>query len=591
MTTHFKPANTAVQEVKPWGLEKETKPLPLFYPNPEYAVIMVMAGDDEVLGPYVSRDINQMGKGVCGGKEVSVLALVDGFTKGETKLLEITNGEICELGTLAGVDTGDPRPLAEFLTLALSSYSAETKIALGFWGHGEGVFGDIDPYENLIPDALLEMPLGTKLTETMFLENYLAEPTPFKPFVSKAMLPDATSGGVLTNRELNSALAVAFSRSGRTEPVEMIFFDTCLNGSAEVYTELRRYARCFAGSSLSMPGSGWNYTWFLQMTRRYKPKDAKAWGKMAIDAFDRTYDQSLFPFPAHLVAMSTEGNFVPKLREVVERIQELGNGAELVGKTLGVLEAVGEDESVDLYSMVKAIRAASGDEDLRTRCSEFLDAYERDLIAMSKDPGDGQVLAGLTVWLPRLGDNRKVESYYRSLMFHKETGWLDVVEPLLQKKVVEKPKAFVVLSVLGLKLKKERQIRETEITTEADGGQTLLLHIPQGSEMLAGSLCEGEYEFAGVNNVALSSRKDILKFVEVAESLRRRDDEFSALSAVRDGDVVLGPESALKFARDLDKYEGIVYDEYPGLAKVYFLVKKLAVQAAKSSGVLLLGEE
>jgi hypothetical protein len=44
MTTHFQPANTAIQEMKPWELEAEVGRLAFFNPKAKYAVIAMMAG-------------------------------------------------------------------------------------------------------------------------------------------------------------------------------------------------------------------------------------------------------------------------------------------------------------------------------------------------------------------------------------------------------------------------------------------------------------------------------------------------------------------------------------------------------------------
>ena len=189
MTTHFRPANTSVQEMKPWELEAKPEKLKLSNPNARYAIIIVMGGDGN-LGNQVLPDLIEMETGIIGGDEISVVALADLGGEAGTAIIEVTADGRRVLRAMSSIDTGDPRPIASFLTLALNSYSKDTKIALGFWGHGAGVFGDLDPKENLLPEELLEMPLGTKLTEAMFLEHYLSEPVPIKGYINKGMLPD-----------------------------------------------------------------------------------------------------------------------------------------------------------------------------------------------------------------------------------------------------------------------------------------------------------------------------------------------------------------------------------------------------------------
>lgn len=498
MTTHFKPANTAIQEMKPWELETEPRRLGVSNPDATYAVVMVMAGDGN-LGHQVFPDLFEMSYGVCGGNEISVLALVDFGGRRGTAVLEVTETGQRTLEESASIDTGDPRPIAAFLTMALNSFSDKTRIALGFWGHGSGVFHDLDPKENLLPEELLQMPLGTPLTETMFLQHYLSEPEPIKGFMHRGMLPDESTGGILTNRELSSALTVAFSKTGRTEPVDLVFFDTCQNGAVEVYAELKRYCKVFVASCLTIPGIGWNYTWFLQMTRRIQPKNAEEWAVMAIEAYNKQYDQSLFPKPVQLVALRSETKLLEKFRAVAEALKEVSAAEyESLLRASAALYPIVYHESVDVCSLAVMLAREARKDVLSKAAVDFHNAYEETIVARSDPPNNGKYHSGLSVWCPRLGDQLSVAQYYQHLRFHKETGWFDAVKRLWMWEKEQKTLGLQFLTLHKPEFVEEREVRETSSEVPGYEGMFIQIRISEETKAWSGELKEGVYRIQGI---------------------------------------------------------------------------------------------
>lgn len=588
MTTHFRPANTSVQEMKPWELEAKPEKLKLSNPNARYAIIIVMGGDGN-LGNQVLPDLIEMETGIIGGDEISVVALADLGGEAGTAIIEVTADGRRVLRAMSSIDTGDPRPIASFLTLALNSYSKETKIALGFWGHGAGVFGDLDPKENLLPEELLEMPLGTKLTEAMFLEHYLSEPVPIKGYINKGMLPDESTGGILTNRELSSALTVAFSKIGRTEPVDLLFFDTCQNGAVEVYAEMKRYCKVFIASCLSIPGLGWNYTWFLQMTRRYLPDNADTWGRLAISAYDKAYDQTLFPQPVQLVALNSGSTILEKFRRVAEELKKLPpEDHERLLMASTALHPIVNNESVDVCMMAMMLSRTSGREELQKAAEEFFAAYQEAIVGISAPPNDGKPYSGLTIWCPRLGDKVSVGKYYQHLRFHKETGWFDTVRQLWGDKKVPRRKEVVFCSLVKPELVEEREVKETLIQPPGFGESHIAIHIPEEFQLWAGGLKEGIYRFEGSASMSFSSLEAGESFVKLLCSIRRKEPEFTPFEMALKHDLVLDCKFARRVRFELLKYEGIILDEFPDAIEAYAALRKLADRAA-DDGILLMG--
>ena len=360
-----------------------------------------MGGDGD-LGPQLYSDFWEMTKGVS--KDVALLALVDYQGDECSRVMEVTSTAVNPVFQLPEICTGDPRPVADFLARGLVSFGSETRFAIGFWGHGHGVFGDDDSEEIVVERGLRFGPLGGSL----LIEDG-----------DRSMLPDETSGNALTNREAGSALAVAFSRAGRTEPVDLLFFDTCLNGSVEVFTELERFAEVFVASSLLIDTAGWNYDLWLRITGEKKPETAEEWALLAVKVYEVVYSQS--DVPAHLVATRCGRGFVEAFGELVRALVSRGSSVErMVAEAAGRARSVFFEENRDLRDLVRWIGELPEDEEIRGLADRVLEVHSEAVVCAT---GSEEPLSGMTVWRPVGGDLKKVGSYYRELEFERVTGW------------------------------------------------------------------------------------------------------------------------------------------------------------------------
>ena len=244
------------------------------------------------------------------------------------------------------------------------------------------------------------------------------------------MLPDETSGNSLTNREAGSALAVAFSRARRRVPVDLLFFDTCLNGSVEVYAELERFARVFVASSLLIAGAGWHYELWLRIARDRPPETAEEWAHFAVKAYEVAYSQS--KEPAHLVATRCGAELVEAFAGLVEALSRLEpREAKRLVKEAGLRSAsVYYKENLDLRQLVRRVRGmaeADGLVEVREAAERFLGVQEEVLVSETAPKIGAEGLCGMTVWCPVYGDLEDVGRYYGGLEFCRRTGWGELV--------------------------------------------------------------------------------------------------------------------------------------------------------------------
>ena len=375
-------------------------------------VLLVMGGDDEDMDPQLYSDFWEMTKGVS--EDVALLALVDYRGDDCSRVMEVRPGSVDPVEQLAEICTGDPRPVADFLARGLVSFGEETRFAVGFWGHGNGVFEDFDSAEVVLDRGLRFGPLGFAGGEFMELIGSAQD---------RSMLPDETSGNALTNREAGSALAAAFSRAGRRVPVDLLFFDTCLNGSVEVYAELERFARVFVASSLLVDGAGWHYELWLRITRDRPPETAEEWAHLAVKAYEVVYSRA--EEPAHLVATRCGLGFVKAFGELVKALVSRGaRGKALVSEAARQARSVYYEENRDLGDLVRSVRKLTEDDEIKGLADRFLESHEEAVVSATEceDP-----LSGMTVWCPVGRDEEKVGRYYRGLEFERVTGWGELV--------------------------------------------------------------------------------------------------------------------------------------------------------------------
>ncbi len=387
-------------------------------PKAAYAVVIIVGGDSD-LAKQMAPDISEMVQGHDDRISVLLLLALPGVTG--AVVAETGPTGIRVLDQLNRVSTGDPQALSAFLARALVSYSRETRFALGFWGHGQGVYGDHDAREILLPAALIRQALPRRPRRRRR-----------RGINAMGMLPSKTSGDILTNREARSALAAAFARAERSEPMDIIFSDTCLNGSVEVYTELREFALAVIASSLLVSGDGWNYTYWLQTTARKMPANAEEWSRCALAAYSVEYPEG-GARRAQLAAFSTEVDLVKSFAKIVKALLEMDKD-----QSLALLAAAGcavppihYQSNLDLrYLVMNLMARTEPDSTLHKACSAFIDSYFEALIGLSHD-GDIK-LGGLTIWCPLDGDPQRVDRYYGKLQFAKKTKWFQLLKKMAQ---------------------------------------------------------------------------------------------------------------------------------------------------------------
>lgn len=243
------------------------------YTNNDWTVMVYLDGDNN-LESYGLFDMNEIEAARIAGSGIRVIVLLDrtpGFTASDgdwknTRLYEalqdpagnnntIISTRLTGMGLTATgneeLNMGDPNTLKNFVQFARQNYPA-SHYALILWNHGGG-------WKNDIEDG---------------------------PGPMKAVAWDDSSGGdCLTMPEMKSALQSALGG----EKLDVLGFDACLMGMAEVAYQLKDTADVLIASEEVEWAPGWDYSAFLESLciSQREPYD---FARSVIDTFAAFYN-------------------------------------------------------------------------------------------------------------------------------------------------------------------------------------------------------------------------------------------------------------------------------------------------------------
>lgn len=392
-------------------------------------VIVILFGGDNNLSPFVEEDLYEAAAGNRG--PFAVLALVDYADRGGAVIEWTPRTGRREVEALGEIDTGDPETLARFLARALVTYPPKTRLAIGFWDHGSGVFDEYDPNELLLArraGAIPPVPRHRRPRSFHARRLLLGAYRRSADVRARAMLHDDTNAGVLTNLEAGRMLAAAFARAGRSEKVDLLFSDTCLNGMVEVTEQLAPYAQVIVASEELEPGDGWEYHEWLGRMSAAPPADGVAWGRQAVEAFRAGYEGRPDQHPCTLAAFDAENGIARAFAAFVAAARPLGRaGFDRLQRARAMAQSFASaTDSYDLKDFMTLVRRQRGAPALRAAAEGVIAELRAARVANVALGSSVQRAGGLAFWFPasRRSFETTIETYAR-LDFAQRTGWAD----------------------------------------------------------------------------------------------------------------------------------------------------------------------
>ncbi len=417
------------QEVKTQGISsRDPRPFDgIENRNAKFVVLEVFAGDND-LNDRIYEDLHEARNGMSGADgSVALLALVD-RVRGSSQVVEVTEDGISKISKPGELDVGDPQVLASFIARGLVSYSARTRFAIGFWGHGSGVFDETDVKEKILgrlgPFRLWLGPASSPQAGQLLAGIYDLE-----SFKTESLLTDSTPRSILTTREAGSMLASAFASAQRKAPVDMIFSDSCLNGMVEVFQELQPYAEVLVGSEDNEPDSGWDYQAWMRKTTTSPPTDSAAWGRQAVEAYGESYGAKFKKAPktsqpCTLGAFRSQTEVMNEFKLLVDAIQKEQEGFKWMVAARDSCQAFDRRDSYDILSFASKLGGIAGSEGVKQAAAQLVKVFRAAQVDSVNLGDEVQDAHGLAFWFP---SNRRffrdIEATYQGLSFAQGTGW------------------------------------------------------------------------------------------------------------------------------------------------------------------------
>ena len=354
----------------------------------KWTLLVHMAADNN-LESFGLEDINQMEAGLD-SPDVDMIVLYDGWKIGDSCIYKIKHdvamnsqiiseklddaGAIIDPSTKE-IDSSDPKISAKFAQWAIKRFPAD-RYGMSFWDHGSGLFDDKGK----------------------------------RPNPSRAFCQDSRNGSMQTN-DLDKILAAGAQVAGK--PFEVLGFDACLMGHVEMAYQAKGVANFMIASEDTMPGTGWDYLTTLKALSANPDMDGAEYGKVAVDAFVKSYKPGGVQNPNNRYLYGTLSctnikKVVTKLTPAMNEFARVATAGYIANKA--VLDAVRLDSNYfangdcpDLGDFLRKLDKSSVSADIKA-AGAALEAARAETVVAFGGVGEADQLesTGLVVYFPSI---------------------------------------------------------------------------------------------------------------------------------------------------------------------------------------------
>lgn len=217
--------------------------------------ILYIAADND-LDPFARNSIYQLAL-IGSSNEVNILIHLDIQNNNQkiTKWYYVEKNHLLVLNandpSTQAMDSGDPNTLIRWIDFVMKNFPAEHNILI-FWNHGSGCLDPARSRSINIADYFIFNPQTRKydLDRSIGYLDLITE---------RGICWDDTTGNFLTNQKLEYALRQCCLGSMDGKIFDIIGFDACLMGMAEIADIVQPYADMMIASEEVIPGTSWQY--------------------------------------------------------------------------------------------------------------------------------------------------------------------------------------------------------------------------------------------------------------------------------------------------------------------------------------------
>ena len=219
-------------------------------------------------------DINEMEAGLNNPK-VKIVVLFDGAKPGDSAVYEIEKDpagmnkniiskKVANTGLIPAnneIDSGDPKLAAKFITWAVGEYPANHHSMI-YWNHGSSWLRERN--------------------------SFVSKPTRrISEISTNDFCWDDDTGNNMVTADLNQMLAPAVAKIGKK--FDVLNFDACLQGHAEIGTEAASYVDFLVASQKTEPGKGNDYVGLIKGISANSSMNSLELSKTYVRTFGESY--------------------------------------------------------------------------------------------------------------------------------------------------------------------------------------------------------------------------------------------------------------------------------------------------------------
>ena len=295
----------------------------------------------------------------------------------------IINSKLIE--DLGEVDMGSYKTLIDFAKWAKKNYPAK-KYFLIIWNHGTGWVKGVN-----------------------------------RKITTKGISYDEVSGNHINTPQLG----IAMREIGK---VDIVGFDACLMGMAEVVYEIKNYATYIIASEEVEPGDGYTYDGFLSKLKsnpRMGPLDL---AKAVVDAYISHYQSLGYGSTQAIIRTGKIDGFLKAVNEFADALIKWGN-KEVIRNAVLKAQSYAISDNKDLAHFASLIHTATTDPTVKEKSKALYDFIKTSLVAYNKytnssyyswwGPTDYSNSNGIAVYIP----SYSIAQGYSDLQWAKDSNW------------------------------------------------------------------------------------------------------------------------------------------------------------------------
>lgn len=294
----------------------------------------------------------------------------------------IINSQLLE--NMGEVDMGSYKTLIDFGKWAKKNYPAK-KYFLIIWNHGSG-------WEK-----------------------------GFNQRVTKGISYDEASGNHINTPQLGAAL----KEIGK---VDIVGFDACLMGMAEVIYEIKDYTTYIIASEETEPGDGYTYDVFLSKLQSNPTMGPLDLAKAVVDAYISHYQSTGDGSTQAIIRAEQVNDFLKAVNEFAYALSNLGD-KNIIKSAVSKTQSYTISDNKDLAHFAALIYSATSDTTVKEKAKALYDFIKNKLVAYNKYTNGGYTFwgggsdysnsNGIAIYIP----SYSIASGYTDLQWAKYSNW------------------------------------------------------------------------------------------------------------------------------------------------------------------------